>query len=83
MLQHGIAADAVIGLAGGEGVAGRGGGKRFKADVREQARGTGVPWVGDDEGFVALVKGAKGVGFFGLSEHATSLSQGVSTSPPP
>ena len=69
VLHHGVTTDAVIGFAGGKGEAGGGSGERFKAEVGEEAGGAGVPGVGDDEGSVALVEGAEGASFVGLSRH--------------
>ena len=33
------------------------------------ARRSRIPWVANDEGLIALVKGLEGGGFFGLSRH--------------
>ena len=73
VLQHGVAAYPVVRFAGRKSIAGAGGGQRFKAEVREQARCANVPGVGDDECAFALVERAKDAGFFGLREHWTSI----------
>ena len=71
--EHGVAADGAIGQARGEGVAGGGGGEGFEAEAGEEAGGACVPWVGDEEGAVALVQCAESVGLVCLGGHAVLL----------
>ena len=73
MLEHGVAADTVVWLAGGKGITGTGGGQGLKTEMGEQARGARVPGIGDDECCIALVERAKDAGFFGLRGHDASL----------
>ena len=42
-------------LPSGESVARAGGGQRLKSQVRQQTCGADVPWIGNDEGAIALV----------------------------
>ena len=57
--EHGIAADGTVLETGGECVSGGGGGQSLKSHAGQQARGSGVPGIGDDERAAALVERPK------------------------
>jgi len=66
MLDHFIAADCRVLPANRKGVSSAGGGQRFKPGERQQARGTDVPRIRNDERAVAFVQRAEGASFLGL-----------------
>ena len=73
MGHHFIAIDRIVEAARREGVARTRGRERLEADMREEARGTDVPRIGNEECAVAIMQRAKDMSFLSLSSHLTSF----------
>ncbi len=67
-----IASKRVIGLSQREGTAGAGCSEGFEAQMRQQASGSSVPGIGNEECARALMEPTEGQSVFGLRRHGGS-----------